>query len=107
MLTWTLAGLHLAQPVWADRLLAVGERQDDCDYAVDLFDGATGQQRPLFRSASPRGYRLLQVSGRKVVVEEVLDNCASQRLRRVFSPTCRSLDLDRPRPEDVPCPAAR
>ena len=80
------------------------DRHNDCDYAVDLFDGRTGKQRPVMDAASPIGHRIASVDERTVVIRRVLDNCSSQARRDAFEERCWSLDLDTLTLDAAACP---
>ena len=102
-LVWETADVHMENLFWADELRVVGGVMADCHYGVDLFDGKTGKTLPLKASQAPIGYVIKSGNGRKVYIEKMLDNCASQADQHVFARECYVLNLDTMRTETVPC----
>lgn len=104
-LPWTTAPFRLSDPVWADALRVVGNSYNDCEYSVVMFDGATGKMQPIMAAASPIGYEIGAVTGRRVLIRRLLDNCKTEELEKDFVPECLSLDLDTMRTVATPCDA--
>lgn len=104
-LPWSTAPFRLSDPVWANALRVVGNSYNDCEYSVVMFDGATGEMRSVMPANSPVGFELGPVTGRQVLIRNVLDNCKTEELERDFIPECLSMDLDTMRTAVAPCGA--
>lgn len=104
-LAWTTEPFRLRDPLWADELHAVGNVHDDCSYSVAMFDGRAGRMRQLFTPASPLGYEILRVEGRRLHVRTLLDNCRTEDDVLAFVPDCFVMELDSMQHERVECEA--
>jgi hypothetical protein len=102
-LGWSESWFTLDEVTWADALVAVGDRHNDCDYSVDVFDGRIGKQRAVVEKTSPIGYQIESVSARQMLIRRVLDNCARTERRETFEQQCLSLDLDTMTVSPEPC----
>jgi hypothetical protein len=106
-LDWSTAPIAMDTLIWVTPLIVVGDQHSDCHYAVDVFDGATGQRRALDRPPdSPVGYEIHAVEGRTVVIRRVLDNCSRQAERDAWVAECSAVDLDGFVARPTPCPGA-
>lgn len=105
-LPWSVAPFRLAEMVWADALRVIGNAHNDCDYAVEEFDGRTGETRAIKEAESPIGYEIRKVIGRQVLMHKLLDNCKTEDSERGFLPECLSLNLDTMQTTVVPCDAS-
>jgi hypothetical protein len=104
-LAWKTEPFRLRDPLWADELHAVGNVHDDCSFAVALFDARAGRTLQLFTPASPLGYEVLRVDGRRLHVRTLLDNCRSEDDVLAFVSDCFVMDLDSAQHEGVECEA--
>ena len=102
-LIWSSATFHLDNVIWVDNFRAVGDIHDDCNFAVNLFDGITGKTTPIKESKSPMGYEIKLQDGRQVLIKKVLDNCRLEEDAQKFKPECTLLDLDTMKTMTEPC----
>ena len=90
---WSMAKFNMEPGYWADKFTLIGFAHGDCDYRVEMFDGKTGQSTKLRNSASPVGYQIASADRNGVIVEKVLDNCATDEDKGMFVPQCERLDF--------------
>jgi hypothetical protein len=102
-LGWSESRFTLDKVTWINSLVAVGDRHNDCDYSVDVFDGRTGEQKAVVEKTSPIGYKIESITARQMLIRRVLDNCARTELRETFEQRCLSLEFDTMTVSPEPC----
>lgn len=99
-LAWKEADFAFNNFFFTDDLTVVGDRHDDCDLSVLLFDGKTGSTLPVKASRSPVGYELISVDGQAAFIREVTDNCRIEEKAQA----CFTMDLVTKKETPAACP---
>ncbi len=81
---WMARDIQAKDLSWIDSLTMVFNSHDDCDYSVAMFNGRTGETIDLVPSKSPLGFSLIGIRGDSVVIQTVIDNCASDEVIKNF-----------------------
>jgi hypothetical protein len=111
-LKWESAPYALMSEIWLDNLHVLGERRDDCDYNVNLFDGRLGKTLTVRRARRPIGYIILdaaadgqgRATGKDIILAKTLDRCQECDSKRMFIPECFAFDPHTYKTRLAPCP---
>ena len=99
-LKWKAAWFIMDNSVWFDSLRAIGDRHGDCDYKVELFDGAKGKMISVRKGRPPVGFEIIDRGqtkngrhvGGDIIIAKTLDNCMRCEDSMRFVPECFVFD---------------
>lgn len=90
--------------VWLDPKRLAGNGNEPCRKTVLVFDATTGKTQSLIDASSPEGFQILGKKDRHLLIETVLDACATPADQQRFKRRCINVDLSFLRQEPGVCP---
>jgi len=81
---WSSTEVSMTEFVWIDSLTVCGNYYGECSCSVYCFNGRSGKTISIKQASSPTGYAVVSLKGQHLIIQTMVDNCASDEDRKQF-----------------------